>query len=302
MSVMLVTMGSVITHFFWSPLQQEQLADGRKVRFGTRSGRYGRDVEKPPSMLRLRYPLWVFASSARASSVAYAETESGASWCMDGRSRAGCAAQRSAAACYEGALTPDGPVLAAQDSKLRRSYSPDTRASPKEEAMQSAHAASIDTLDTQMPEERLRALGIELPPAPPAVGDYTPTVIAGNLLFMSGQLPWIAGDLKFKGKMGAELNIEQGYQAFRLSALNAISQLKAALGNLDRVKQIVRLEGTMGCAPGFHDQPKVLDGASHIVNQVFGPRGRHTRMLYSNNEMPLDCATLVVLTAEIMPR
>jgi enamine deaminase RidA (YjgF/YER057c/UK114 family) len=168
--------------------------------------------------------------------------------------------------------------------------------------MESAHAASIDTLDTQTPEERLRALGIELPPAPPAVGDYTPTVIAGNLLFMSGQLPWIAGDLKFKGKMGAELNIEQGYQAFRLSALNAISQLKAALGNLDRVKQIVRLEGTMGCAPGFHDQPKVLDGASHIVNQAFGPRGRHTRMLYSNHEMPLDCATLVVLTAEIMPR
>ena len=77
--------------------------------------------------------------------------------------------------------------------------------------------------------------------------------------------------------MGAELNIEQGYQAFRLSALNAISQLKAALGNLDRVKQIVRLEGTMGCAPGFHDQPKVLDGASHVVNQVFGPRGRQTR-------------------------
>jgi hypothetical protein len=81
-----------------------------------------------------------------------------------------------------------------------------------------------------------------------------------------------------------------------------LTQLKTALGSLDHVKQIVRLEGTMGCAPGFHDQPKVLNGASHIVNQVFGPRGRHTRMLYSNNEMPLDCATLVVLTAEIMPR
>jgi enamine deaminase RidA (YjgF/YER057c/UK114 family) len=168
--------------------------------------------------------------------------------------------------------------------------------------MQSAQAASIGTADSQTPEERLRALGIALPPAAPAVGDYAPTLIVGNVLFMSGQLPWIAGDLKFRGKIGAELNIEQGYQAFRLSALNAIAQLKKALGSLDRVKQIVRLEGTMGCAPGFHDQPKVLDGASHIVNQVFGPRGRHTRMLYSNNEMPLDCATLVVLTAEIMPR
>ena len=166
----------------------------------------------------------------------------------------------------------------------------------------SMHAPASDTPDTQTPEERLRALGIELPPAAPAVGDYAPTLITGNLLMMSGQLPWIAGDLKFQGKMGAELNIEQGYQAFRLSALNAIAQLKAALGSLDRVKQIVRLEGTMGCAPGFKDQPKVLDGASHIVNQVFGPRGRHTRMVYSNNEMPTDCATLVVLWAEIMPR
>ena len=75
------------------------------------------------------------------------------------------------------------------------------------------HSPSVDTIDTRTPEERLRALGIELPPAAPAVGDYAPTLITGNLLFMSGQLPWIAGDLKFKGKMGAELNVEQGYQA-----------------------------------------------------------------------------------------
>ncbi len=153
--------------------------------------------------------------------------------------------------------------------------------------------------DSMLPEARLKALGITLPPAPPAVGDYLPTVITGKLLMTSGQLPWIAGDLKFKGKIGAELNAEEGYQAFRLSALNAIAQIKNTLGSLDRVKQIVRLEGTMGCAPGFTDQPKVLNGASHIVNQVFGHRGRHTRMIYSNNEMPLDCATLVVLYAEV---
>jgi hypothetical protein len=105
--------------------------------------------------------------------------------------------------------------------------------------------------------------------------------------------------LKFKGKIGAELNLEQGYQAFRLSALNAIAQVRSALGTLDRVKQIVRLEGTFGCAPGFMEHPKVLNGASHIVNEVFGPRGRHTRMVQANNEMALDCATLVVLIAEI---
>jgi len=172
-------------------------------------------------------------------------------------------------------------------------------ATVQEETMQ---APATDSLDNSSPEERLRALGIELPPAAPPVGDYTPTIIVGNLLFMSGQVPWIAGDLKFKGKIGAELNVEQGYQAFRLSALNAISQIKKALGSLDRVKQIVRLEGTMGCAPGFRDQAKVLDGASNVVNQVFGPRGRHTRMVYSNNEMPMDCATLVVLLAEVATR
>ena len=161
------------------------------------------------------------------------------------------------------------------------------------------HSPSPDPLGSLAPEERLRSLGIELPPAAPAVGAYAPTVITGNLLMTSGQLPWIAGDQKFKGKIGRELNVEQGYQAFRLSALNAIAQLKAALGSLDRVRQIVRLEGTMGCAPGFTDQPSVLDGASDIVNEVFGPRGLHTRMVYSNNEMPMDCATLVVLFAEV---
>src|SRR5579872_4572270 len=161
-------------------------------------------------------------------------------------------------------------------------------------------APSADPLDAQPPEERLRALGIELPPAAKPVGDYAATVITGNLLMTSGQLPWIAGDLKFKGKIGDELSVEQGYQAFRLSALNAISQIKAALGSLDRVRQIVRLEGTLGCAPGFKDQASALNGASHVVNQVFGPRGRHTRMVYSNNEMPMDCATLVVLFAEVV--
>jgi hypothetical protein len=154
--------------------------------------------------------------------------------------------------------------------------------------------------DTRTPEQRLKDLGIELPPAPGAAGDYLPYIITGNLLMTSGQLPWINGELKFKGKIGAELSLEQGYQAFRLSALNAIAQVRKALdGNLDRVNRILRLEGTFGCAPGFTDHPKVLNGASHIVNEVFGPRGLHTRMVQANPEMALDCATLVVLFAEI---
>ena len=154
--------------------------------------------------------------------------------------------------------------------------------------------------DNRTPEQRLKDLGIELPPAPGVAGDYLPYIITGNLLMTSGQLPWINGELRFKGKIGAELSLEQGYQAFRLSALNAIAQVRKALdGNLDRVQRIVRLEGTFGCAPGFTDHPKVLNGASHIVNEVFGPRGLHTRMVQANPEMALDCATLVVLYAEV---
>ena len=94
-------------------------------------------------------------------------------------------------------------------------------------------APATDTLDNSSPEERLRALGIQLPPAASAVGDYAPAIVTGNLLMTSGQLPWIAGDLKFKGKIGAELSIEQGYQAFHLSVLNAISQIRKVLGSLE---------------------------------------------------------------------
>jgi enamine deaminase RidA (YjgF/YER057c/UK114 family) len=154
--------------------------------------------------------------------------------------------------------------------------------------------------DNRTPEQRLKDLGIALPPAPGVAGDYLPWIITGNLLITSGQLPWIDGVLQFKGKIGAELTLEQGYQAFRLSALNAIAQLRAALGTLDRVTRILRVEGVFGCAPGFTEHPKVLNGASHIVNEVFGPRGRHTRMVQANNEMALDCATLVTLYAEIV--
>jgi enamine deaminase RidA (YjgF/YER057c/UK114 family) len=162
-------------------------------------------------------------------------------------------------------------------------------------------SASTDHLGDLTPDKRLHALGIILPPAAAAVGDYAPTAIIGNLLMTSGQLPWVAGDLKFKGKIGADLTVEQEYQACRLSALNAVAQLSATLGSLDRVKQIVRLEGRLNCAPGFTDQPAALNGASHVINEIFGLRGRHTRMVYSNHEMPMNCATLVVLYAEIVP-
>ena len=149
------------------------------------------------------------------------------------------------------------------------------------------------------PEQRLRQLGLELPPVAGAVADYEPWVEVSGVIYTSGQLPWIDGDLKFKGKMGRELTTEEGYQAFQLSGLNAIAQLKSAVGELSRIKRILRLEGTAHCTPDFTEQPQALNGASHLFNKVFGKRGRHSRMIYSDPAMCLDCATLLVVWAEI---
>jgi enamine deaminase RidA (YjgF/YER057c/UK114 family) len=150
------------------------------------------------------------------------------------------------------------------------------------------------------PERRLEQLGIALPPPPPAaVASYVPWVQTGNLVVTSGQLPWRDGVMAYTGKLGAELSVEDGYEAARLSALNAIAQLKDALGELSRVSQLVRLEGNVHCAPGFQQHPQVLNGASDLLNEVFGDRGRHTRTALGTNEMPLDAAVLLVLWAEV---
>ncbi len=166
--------------------------------------------------------------------------------------------------------------------------------------MQAPTTPAFDALpESATPEQRVAALELELPPVPGAVGDYAPWVITGNLLMTSGQLPWIDGDLKFEGQVGSDLTLQQGYDAFRLSTLNVIAQLQSALDDLGRVKQIVRLEGSINAAPGFTEQPAALNGASHLINQVFGKRGLHTRMIYSDPCMCLNCATLVSVYAEV---
>jgi len=152
------------------------------------------------------------------------------------------------------------------------------------------------------PLQRLASLGLSLPKPPGAVAAYVPWAITGNLLMTSGQLPWIDGNLLYKGKIGKNLTPDQGYDACQLATLNAIAQLADALGDLRRVRRIVRLEGTLNVAPGFITHPLVLNGASDLIFAVFGDAGRHTRMIYTNPEMPLDCACLVVLFAEVEAR
>ena len=148
-------------------------------------------------------------------------------------------------------------------------------------------------------EQRLRDLDIDLPEAPPPVAAYVSVIRSGNLVITSGQLPWQGDKLAYEGKLGVELNDEQGYEAARLCAINAIAQLKLAVGDLDKVKQIVRVEGYVHCGPGYRGHPKVLNGASELFCEVFGDAGKHTRTALGIHEMPLNSPLQLVVWAEV---
>jgi len=148
-------------------------------------------------------------------------------------------------------------------------------------------------------EAKLTKLGIELPPPPPAVAAYEPWMRTGNLVFTSGQLPWRDGEMAYSGRCGEEITEDQGYQAARQCAINAIAQIKAAAGDLDRVKRIVKVDGYVHTAPGFRNHPQMLNGTSELFNAVFGERGRHSRLAIGIDEMPLNAAVQICVTAEI---
>ena len=147
-------------------------------------------------------------------------------------------------------------------------------------------------------ESRLQELGFQLPPPPQPVGAYVGVTRVGNLLVTSGQLPWVGDRLFRTGRVGAELTVEQGYECARICVLNALAQLNTELASLDHIRQVIRLEGYVHCAPGFRDHPKVLNGASDLLNQAFGEKGRHTRTALGISDMPLDAPVQIVLWAE----
>lgn len=148
-------------------------------------------------------------------------------------------------------------------------------------------------------EQRLKELGLELPPAPGAVAAYVPWVRSVNWVFTSGQLPWRGGVLAYTGRLGAELSVEEGYEAAKQCALNVLAQLKAATGDLEKVVKLVRVEGYVHCAPGFRGHPQVLNGASELFNAVFGARGQHARLAVGISDMPLNAAVQLTVTAEV---
>ena len=149
-------------------------------------------------------------------------------------------------------------------------------------------------------DARLAELGITLPQAAAPVTNYMPYVITGNLVFVSGQVTLENGTFRYQGKLGAELSVDEGYQAARLCGLNIIAQLKAACGgDLDRVTRIVKLGGFVNSTPAFADQPKVINGASDLMVEVFGDAGRHARAAVSAGALPVGVAVEIDAVAEI---
>lgn len=148
-------------------------------------------------------------------------------------------------------------------------------------------------------EDRLKAHGHEIPAAPAAVANYIPVIRTGNLVLTSGQLPTVGKEVMFQGKVGRELTEEQGQHAARMCALNALAQIKTAIGSLERVKRIVRVEGYVQSAPGFSQQPGVINGASNLLVEAFGDAGKHTRIAVGVSELPLNAAVELAVWAEV---
>lgn len=148
-------------------------------------------------------------------------------------------------------------------------------------------------------EARLAQLGLTLPPAPNPVANYVPYAVAGNLLFISGQISKAADGTIVTGLLGRDVTVEAGQAAARLCALNILAQAKAALGDLDRVAQVMRLTGFVAATADFADHPKVVNGASDLMVEVLGDAGRHARSTVGVANLPADAAVEVEAMFEI---
>lgn len=149
-------------------------------------------------------------------------------------------------------------------------------------------------------EAKLKELGVTLPDPPKPVANYVPVVRVGDLLFLSGVLPSRDGQLIMTGKLGGNLTIEHGIEASRVAVLNGLSIIRSAAGSLDRVKQIVKMVGHIASAPGFTDQPQVLNGASDFLVSLFGDAGRHARVAVGAAELPRQAPVEIELIVQLL--
>lgn len=148
-------------------------------------------------------------------------------------------------------------------------------------------------------EAKAKELGINIPEAAKPLAVYVPAVKEGNFVHTSGQIPLVAGELKFKGKLGKELTVEQGYEAAKTCAINCLAAIKGVVGSLDNIEKVVKIVGFVNSAPGFVDQPKVVNGASELIGSIFGKAGEHARSAVGVAELPIDSAVEVEMIVKV---
>lgn len=150
-----------------------------------------------------------------------------------------------------------------------------------------------------MIEEKLDTLGITLPTPPKPAGSYIPLVRTGNLVFVSGQIPIEDGKILYSGKVTKDLSIEDAQKAARLCTINALAQLKSEFGNLEKISKIVRVSGFVNSPPEFIEQPKVINGASDLLFEIFEEKGQHARVAVGVSSLPLNSAVEIDFIVEI---
>ena len=148
-------------------------------------------------------------------------------------------------------------------------------------------------------QQRLAARGLTLPDPPKPLGSYTAVNQAGDLLFISGQLPLVEGKVVWQGQVGNHLTLDEGRRAAELAALNVLAQIHAHLGGFEQLDHIVRLEGHVTSAEGWLQQPAVIDGASDFFADVLGTRAGHARAVYSHFQQPANAAVILVAIAQL---
>ena len=148
-------------------------------------------------------------------------------------------------------------------------------------------------------DERLIELNLVLPVTPKPVAAYIPAKLSGNLIFTSGQLPMVDGRLISVGLLGQDVEMEEANKAARICTLNALAAIKELIGDLDRIKQIVRVVGYVASAPTFTQQPAVVNGASELLLEIFGENGKHARSAVGMAVLPLNASVEIELTVEI---
>ncbi|MGH9323615.1 MAG: RidA family protein [Vicinamibacteria bacterium] len=150
-----------------------------------------------------------------------------------------------------------------------------------------------------MIKDKLKELGLELPQPPQPIGSYVPVQVVGNLVFTSGHTARINGVRRYLGKVGHDVSKDEAYLSARDAALNCLASIDAAVGGLDRVKRIVKVVGFVNSAPGFNQQPSVLDGASDLLLDLFGAHGPHARSAIGAAELPYDASIELEMVVEI---